>query len=165
MNLTQFPKHSEIKSHFNRNNIEIGDFMTFDTCEQARGRSLVLDVRMIMNLQLYLGFRVFSFDLMVWLSIFNIEQFRFNLGSQVQLYLFIFAMSQFDWPIAKRKVETIEAPQNGRFHAKMKCFQLWPAYIGEKERTLGKTCVIKARCNWEHPWETHWEPDGNSLRT
>jgi hypothetical protein len=52
-------------------------------------------------------------------------------------------MSQFDWPIAKKNiVETIEATQNGIFHAKMECFSLWPAYMGEKGRTLGKTCVI-----------------------
>jgi len=54
-----------------------------------------------------------------------------------------------------KKVETKEAPQNGRFHAKMECLSLWPAYMGEKGRTLGKTYVIKARCYWEHPWGTH----------
>jgi hypothetical protein len=26
---------------------------------------------------------------------------------------------------------------------------LWPSYIGEKGRTLGKTYEIKARCYWE----------------
>jgi hypothetical protein len=30
--------------------------------------------------------------------------------------------------------------------------------IGEKGSTLGKTYGIKARCFWEHPWGTHWEP-------
>jgi hypothetical protein len=39
----------------------------------------------------------------------------------------------------------------------MECLPLWPTYIGEKGRTLGKTYGIKARCYWEHPWETHWE--------
>jgi len=34
---------------------------------------------------------------------------------------------------------------------------LWPTYIGEKGRTLGKTSGIKARCYWEHPWGTQWE--------
>jgi len=67
---------------------------------------------------------------------------------------FFSAMSQFDWPIAK-KVETMEAPQNRRFHGKMECLPLWPTYIGEKGRTLGKTFGIKARCYWEHPWGTH----------
>jgi hypothetical protein len=33
-----------------------------------------------------------------------------------------------------------------------------PTYTGEKGRTLGKTYGIKARCYWEHPWGTHWEP-------
>jgi len=40
----------------------------------------------------------------------------------------------------------------------MECLPLWPTYIDEKGRTLGKTYGIKARCNWEHPWGTHWEP-------
>jgi len=34
---------------------------------------------------------------------------------------------------------------------------LWPHYIGEKGRTLGKTYGIKARCYWELPWGIHWE--------
>jgi hypothetical protein len=50
-------------------------------------------------------------------------------------------MSQFDWFIAKKKkkVETMEAPQNRRFYGKMECRALWPSYIGEKGRILGKT--------------------------
>jgi len=51
-----------------------------------------------------------------------------------------------------KKVEITEAPQNRRFYAKMKCIPLWPTYIGEKGRTLGKTYGIKARCYWLHPW-------------
>jgi len=69
-------------------------------------------------------------------------------------------MSQFDWPIAK-KIETMEAPQNRRFYRNMKCSRLWPSYIVEKGRPLGKTYGIKARSSWKHPWGTHWEPDGN----
>ncbi len=57
-----------------------------------------------------------------------------------------------------KKVETMEAPQNRRFYEKMECLPLWPTYIGEKRRTLGRTYGIKARCYWEHPWGTHWEP-------
>jgi hypothetical protein len=34
---------------------------------------------------------------------------------------------------------------------------LWPTYIGEKGRTLGKTYGIEVRCYWEHLWRTHWE--------
>jgi hypothetical protein len=55
----------------------------------------------------------------------------------------------------------MEAPGNRRFYVKMKCLPLWPTYIGEKGRTLGKTYGIKVRCYWEHPWGTHWEPDRN----
>jgi len=58
------------------------------------------------------------------------------------------AMSQFDWPITKKtkKVETMEAPQNKFFYGKIKCLLLWPSYIDEKGRTLGKTYGIKVRC-------------------
>jgi hypothetical protein len=45
----------------------------------------------------------------------------------------------------------MEVPQNRRFYGKLKCLFLWPTYIGEKWRTLGKTYGIKARCYWEHP--------------
>ncbi len=59
-------------------------------------------------------------------------------------------------------METIEAPQ------KMECFPIWPTYIGEKGRNLGKTHGINAKHCWEHHWGktskilgTYWEPDGN----
>jgi hypothetical protein len=42
----------------------------------------------------------------------------------------------------------------------MECLALWPSYIGEKGRTLGKTYEIKERCYWEpigNPLGTHWE--------
>jgi hypothetical protein len=58
----------------------------------------------------------------------------------------------------KKKIKTMEAPENRRFHGKMECLPLWPTYIGEKGRTLGNTYGIKVRCYWEHPWGTHWEP-------
>jgi len=51
----------------------------------------------------------------------------------------------------------MEAPQNRRFYEKMECLPLWPTYLGDKWRTLGKTYGINARFYWEHPWETHWE--------
>ncbi len=40
----------------------------------------------------------------------------------------------------------MEAPQQRRFYEKMECLTLWPTYIGEKGRTVGKTYEIKARC-------------------
>jgi len=64
-------------------------------------------------------------------------------------------------PSQKKKFETMEAPQNRRSYGTMECLPLWPTYIGEKGRTLGKTYRIKVRCYWEHPWGTHWEPNGN----
>jgi hypothetical protein len=65
----------------------------------------------------------------------------------------------------------MEAPQNRRFYGKMECLPLWPTYIGENGRTLGKTYGIKARC-YREPREhignligTHWELEGNMLGT
>ncbi len=60
---------------------------------------------------------------------------------------FFLAMCYFDWPIVK-KVETMEAAPNRRFHWKM-----------------GQTYGIKARSKGEYPWGTHWELDGNPLGT
>jgi len=48
---------------------------------------------------------------------------------------------------------------------------IWPSYLGEKGRALGKTYGIKARCYLKHLWGTHWEHrehignPGNILRT
>jgi hypothetical protein len=50
----------------------------------------------------------------------------------------------------------MEALQIRKYDGKMECLVLWPTYIGEKGRTLGKTYGIKARCYWEHSWGTHW---------
>jgi hypothetical protein len=46
----------------------------------------------------------------------------------------------------------MEAPQNKRFYGKMECLPLWPTYVGDK------TYAIRARCYWEHPGGTRWEP-------
>jgi hypothetical protein len=63
----------------------------------------------------------------------------------------------------------MKAPQNRRFYGKMKCLPLWPTYIGEKGRTLGKTYEMKARCYWKHPGGgtncKHREPNENSMGT
>jgi len=48
----------------------------------------------------------------------------------------------------------------------MERLPLWPTYIGEKGRTLGKTYGIKARCYQEHIGNlkgTYWELEGNML--
>jgi hypothetical protein len=50
-----------------------------------------------------------------------------------------------------------------RFYGKMDSLPLWLNYISERGRILGKTYGIKARCYWEHPWRTHWEPNKNPL--
>jgi hypothetical protein len=74
-----------------------------------------------------------------------------SLGGASQVQLFLFAMTQFDWSVAKKSWNL------GKFYGKMECCTLWPMYIGEKGRTLGKTYGMKARCYWEHSWGTHWE--------
>ncbi len=63
----------------------------------------------------------------------------------------------------KKNVKTMEAPQNRRLYGMIKCLPLWPTYVGEKGRTLGKT--YGARCYWEHLWGAHWEFDVNPLGT
>jgi hypothetical protein len=54
-------------------------------------------------------------------------------------------------------------PQNRRFYGKMKYLSLWPTYIGEKGRTLGKTYGIKAKVL--AIGNTLGEPLGNPLAT
>jgi hypothetical protein len=75
---------------------------------------------------------------------------------------------------ATKKVESMGVSQSRRFYRKMKCLPLWPNYIGEKGRTLGKTYGIKAKCYWEHignlgnilkTWWEHIENLGNILET
>jgi hypothetical protein len=66
---------------------------------------------------------------------------------------------------SQNKVETMEAPQNKSFYGKMECLTLWPTYVCEKGRTLGKTYGIKARYYWDDPWGAHWEPIGNMFGT
>jgi hypothetical protein len=63
-------------------------------------------------------------------------------------------MNQFDYSITK-KVKTMEALKNRIFYGKMDYLPLWPNYISEKGRTLGKTYGINAKC--------YWEPNGNPL--
>jgi hypothetical protein len=67
------------------------------------------------------------------------------MGGTSQVQLFLGAMSQFNWPIAKKKeeVETMGAPQSRRFYGMIRCLSIWPAYIAEEGRTLGKIYGIK----------------------
>jgi hypothetical protein len=61
----------------------------------------------------------------------------------------------------------METPQNKRLYGKIECLPLWPTYLGEKGRTLGKTYGIKVRHYWEHPLGntlgTYWESDGDPM--
>jgi hypothetical protein len=54
----------------------------------------------------------------------------------------------------------MESLQIRRFYGTMECLALWPSYIGEKGRTLGKSYGIKVRCYWEHPWELEGNIEG-----
>jgi len=85
------------------------------------------------------------------------------------LIMFFFFFFFLQWanligPLQKN-LKLLEAAQNRRFYGKMECLPLWLTSMGEKGRTLGITYGIKARCYWEHPWRTYWEPDGNPLGT
>jgi len=55
----------------------------------------------------------------------------------------------------------MEAPQNKRFYGKMECLPIWPTYINENRRTLGKTYGIKMR----FIGNTLWEHIGNLKKT
>ncbi len=61
----------------------------------------------------------------------------------------------------------MDTTQNKKIYGKMECLILWPTYIDEKGRTLGKTYEIKVRCYWEHHWGTllgtYWEPDDQNM--
>jgi len=81
-------------------------------------------------------------------------------------------MSQFDWPITKKKKnlnlkkkKLWKLPKLENFMERWSASPFWPTYTGEKGRTLGKTYGINVRCYWEHPWGTHWELEWNMLRT
>ncbi len=43
----------------------------------------------------------------------------------------------------KEEVETMGAPQSRRFYGMIRCLSIWPAYIAEEGRTLGKIYGIK----------------------
>jgi len=45
----------------------------------------------------------------------------------------------------RKKIETMEAPQNKRFYGKMKCLAFWPTYKGEK----GKKNYVYKNQGWE----------------
>jgi len=60
--------------------------------------------------------------------------------------VFFLAISQFDWPIAKKSSNYGSSSKIEDFMGKMKCHLFWTSSIGEKGRTLAKTYGIKARC-------------------
>jgi len=65
----------------------------------------------------------------------------------------------------QRKIGTMEPLQSGRFFRKIQYLPLWPTYIVEKGRRLGKTYGIEVRFYWERLWGTRWEHSGNPLGT
>ncbi len=73
-----------------------------------------------------------------------------------------FSMSYFDWPIAKTSWNYGRFPQNRRL--KMEGLSLWPTYIGETRRALGKAYEIKGTIG--NLTGTHWrEHKRNMLGT
>jgi hypothetical protein len=91
-----------------------------------------------------------------------------KLGVPPKFKFFILQWANLIGPLQK-KVETMEAPQNRRLYGEMECVPLWPTYLGENGRTLGKTYGIKVRRCWEHPLGntlgTYWESDEDPLGT
>jgi len=71
-------------------------------------------------------------------------------------------MSQFDWPIAKKKLKLWRLPQNRRFYGKMECVSVWPIHIGKKGMTLGKTHI---GLNQGAIGSPHWELEGKMFGT
>jgi hypothetical protein len=70
-------------------------------------------------------------------------------------------MSQFDWPITKKKLKLWRLPQDRRSYGKMDRLALWPTHIGEKGRTLGKTYGIQGEVLLG-TLGTYWEPEGGT---
>ncbi len=68
------------------------------------------------------------------------------------------------WLAPAKKIETMKPHKNWKFYGQMECLPLWPTDKSEKGRTLNKTYEIKARCDWEHPWGTHWGPVGTKKK-
>jgi hypothetical protein len=64
-------------------------------------------------------------------------------------YFYFFAMSQFDWPIIKKK-KTTDTPQNRRFY---RIPSLLPTYMGQRRTTFAKAYGIKVRCYGDHVGE------------
>ncbi len=59
-------------------------------------------------------------------------------------------LNHFDWPITSTKLGKLP-----KIYVLMwGCVPpLWPTYIGENGKTLGKPYEIKLWCYWEHIWE------------
>jgi hypothetical protein len=52
----------------------------------------------------------------------------------------------------KKRLKLWKLPKIEDYMEKWSASRLWPRYISEKGRTLGKTYGIKVRWYWEHPW-------------
>jgi hypothetical protein len=77
-------------------------------------------------------------------------------------------MSQFDWPIAKKKLKLWRLLKIEDSMERWSAMTLWPRYKGEKGKTLGKTYGIKVRYYWEHigsPLRTCWEQWKNEKKS
>jgi hypothetical protein len=72
-------------------------------------------------------------------------------------------MSQFDWPIIKKK-KLGRLPKIEGSILKCRVLPLWPTYIGERRTTFVKKYGIKVRCYGEHVGE-HIENLRNILKT
>jgi len=79
-------------------------------------------------------------------------------------------MSQFDWPIAKKKkkkkkLKLGKLPKYRRFYGKMECLTLWPTYIGEKGEDFGQNICDLKRVAIGNTFGEHIENLENILKT
>jgi len=68
-------------------------------------------------------------------------------------FLYFFGGNESIWLAHhKKKLKLWTLPKIEDSMERRNVYTLWPSYISEKGRTLGKTYGIKVRCYWEHPW-------------
>jgi len=83
--------------------------------------------------------------------------FRLICWGASQVQLFFFCCNEHIW-LGHCKEKKLNLWRLLIIEDLKECVSLWPTYIGEEGRTLGKTYGIKTTCYWEHPWGTHWKP-------
>jgi hypothetical protein len=82
------------------------------------------------------------------MSPIHISYLLHEVPSKFFFFSFLFAMSQFDWPITQ-KMKLLGLPIIEGSILKHRVLSLWPTYIGEMRVTFAKEYGINVRCYWE----------------